>query len=84
MRATHELKVSPVYYGSLVDRTKTAEVRLNDRCYQVGDICVLRPYNKSLGFLSEGIVREITHILYHQEFEGLAPNYVMLSFGAAP
>lgn len=84
MRITHELKVSPAHYGPLVDQTETAEVRLNDRGYPVGDICIMRPYKEFLGFLSEGVVREITHILHHHEFKGLAPNYVMLSFGDAP
>lgn len=82
MRLCHELKIAPEFYREIVARKKTAEIRLNDRGYSVGDIVVLRPFDEVI--LGEGVVREITHILHHHEFPGLAPGYAMLCFGDAP
>ena len=80
----HQLKIAPVFYDDTVARRKTAEIRLNDRGYQVGDVLILRPWTDRLGFLSAGAVRVVTHILDHEQFDGLQPNYVMLSFGDVP
>ena len=41
----HNLKTWPVFFAGLVDGTKTAEVRINDRRFQVGDLLILREYN---------------------------------------
>ena len=41
----HSLKTWPGFFAGLVDGTKTAEVRFNDRNYQVGDRLVLREYD---------------------------------------
>lgn len=43
--ATHELKVVPPYFDSLVSGSKTFEVRKNDRAYQRGDILKLREWH---------------------------------------
>lgn len=37
MKRTHELKTLPEYFQALWDRTKTFEVRLDDRSFAVGD-----------------------------------------------
>jgi hypothetical protein len=42
---THELKVIPPYFDSLVAGTKTFEVRKNDRAYQKGDVLRLREWH---------------------------------------
>jgi hypothetical protein len=42
---THELKVVPPYMDALLDRSKTFEVRRNDRGYQRGDTVVLREWH---------------------------------------
>jgi hypothetical protein len=41
----HRLKTWPVFFHGLVDGTKTAEVRQNDRGFQKGDVLVLREFN---------------------------------------
>ncbi|CAI9119571.1 DUF3850 domain-containing protein [Brytella acorum] len=82
-RRVHELKCKPEFFYELETRQKAAEIRLNDRGYQRGDVCIIRLYDEREPMFYRSIVRVITHVLHHQEFEGLAPNYVMLSFGAA-
>lgn len=82
-RKFHVLKTKPVFYDALIQRKKTAEVRRNDRGFAVGDVCILRPWSNALGFLSEGIIRQVTHILTHDDFPGVAEGYVVLSFGDA-
>lgn len=43
--STHELKVVPPYFDSLVAGSKTFEVRRNDRGYQTGDMLRLREWH---------------------------------------
>lgn len=69
----HELKIEQQYLDNLLAGKKKAEIRLNDRDYQVGDILHFRDYSK---LDNEDIFFEITHI--HSGL-GLQPNYVVLS-----
>lgn len=41
----HQLKTWPGFFAGLADGTKTAEVRRNDRHFQVDDTLVLREFN---------------------------------------
>ena len=40
----HDLKCFPEYFQGIIDGKKTFEIRLNDRCYQVGDLLALNEY----------------------------------------
>lgn len=44
----HELKIWPQYYCRVADRSKTFEVRKNDRGFQLGDEVVLREWDPEL------------------------------------
>ncbi|KXV12592.1 DUF3850 domain-containing protein [Gluconobacter oxydans] len=82
MRRIHELKTKPLYYDAVVLRQKTAEVRLDDRGYQVGDLVELYPWTKGLGRIgTNSVVREITFILSAAEGPWLTEGHVMLCFG---
>jgi len=74
----HKLKIKPEYLQRLVDGTKKAEIRINDRDYQVGDILeffnILR--NVCVGDPDFYLKFKITHI--HSSF-GLEKNYACLS-----
>ena len=72
----HELKITPKYFEKVLSKEKTFEFRYNDRNYQVGDILNLKEYENGTYTGRETNV-EITYIL--QDFEGLQPNYVILS-----
>lgn len=68
----HTLKIDKNYLENLVSGRKKAEVRINDRDYQLGDTLHFHDYN----FEGTDYYFKITHI--HSGL-GLERNYVMLS-----
>jgi len=64
----HHLKLDEKWETSVMDGTKKAEVRFNDRDYQTGDMVEFEEAN--------GLYR-ITHVLH--SVPGLEPGYVVLS-----
>ena len=74
--ATHDLKIKPEHFYNILMGIKTAELRLNDRDYRVGDILCLREYVDG-NYTCYRIFRRISHVLDDEEY--LQPGYVMLS-----
>lgn len=72
----HELKIAPNYFEKVVSKEKSFEVRYNDRNFKVGDILKLMEYIDG-SYTSQSIYVKVTYIL--REFEGLQPNFVVLS-----
>lgn len=91
----HELKCESKYFAKIMSGIKTAELRLNDRDYKVGDYLILQ--NSVNGEISDemrtpGVVTygvapltvRVTDVLGAKEFsDGLCDDYVMLSFEKA-
>ena len=76
---THNLKTIEPHFSNVLNGSKTFEVRLNDRDYQVGDFLMLTEY-PYVGELSLSIETQITHILTHFEYpQGIKKGYVILS-----
>lgn len=73
---THTLKILPKYFKEIVNENKTFEVRKNDRKYHVGDVLILKEFNKDL-FTGQYVVAKITYIL--DDIEYLQPGYVILA-----
>lgn len=83
----HELKVELAYYERIRSGEKTAELRRNDRDYQVGDVLRLTPgvYVRNefmaawrpAGKSSPPLTARISHIL--SSFEGLKNGWCVLS-----
>jgi hypothetical protein len=73
MKVTHQLKIEKNYLEHLLDGTKRAEIRFNDRDYQRGDILEFRDYSYA-DFTIHSFV--VTHI--HSGL-GLQDGYVVLS-----
>lgn len=44
---THTIKTAPEHFQALLDGTKTAELRKDDRGFAVGDVLVLREYDNN-------------------------------------
>lgn len=66
---THELKTWPVFYKSIIDGTKTFEVRKNDRDFQLGDVLLLREYDPDAEqYTGAKTERVITYILGDNPF----------------
>lgn len=77
---THKLKIEAHFLVGILAGKKKAEVRCNDRDYQVGDILELYKIDKYGGIVrpdEPNVKAEITHI--HSGL-GMADNYVMMSF----
>lgn len=72
----HELKIAPNYFEKVISKEKSFEVRYDDRNFQVGDLLKLMEYTE-VSYTGRSVYAKITYIL--QDFEGLQPNYVVLS-----
>ncbi|AYB47147.1 DUF3850 domain-containing protein [Paenibacillus lautus] len=64
----HELKILPEYFQDVWNRTKTFEVRKNDRSYAVGDELFLREWAPDTGYTGSGLVRRVSYMLDDSEY----------------
>lgn len=71
----HELKILPEHYQPVLDDLKKAELRKNDRDYQVGDHIVLKEWENG-SYTGRQTGREIIHIA---DVGSYLPGYVLLS-----
>ena len=73
----HNLKILPEHFEPVRQGIKTAELRLNDRNYQVGDLLALCEIAGPGGcFTGEWVDREVTHVA---DVGAYLPGYVLLS-----
>ncbi|HEY2452846.1 MAG TPA: DUF3850 domain-containing protein [Scandinavium sp.] len=72
----HALKIAPVHFAAVADGLKHAELRANDRAFNVGDKITLSEYRMQVGYTGECVDVVITHIA---EVGFIAPGYVLLS-----
>lgn len=70
---THTIKILPEYFNAVLDGSKKAELRFNDRGYMVGDHCILVDGERTIEI-------KITHIVELQYFIPEASWWVMFSF----
>lgn len=77
----HHLKIYPEYFKAVKWGYKKAEVRLNDRNFQVGDTLILQEYNPlNNSYTGDETEKEVTHILSGLSSDfGIKPNYVVMS-----
>lgn len=71
---THTIKILPEYFDAVLDGRKKAELRFNDRGYQVGDYCVL------VNSDNRNIKVQITHMVDLHHFIPEAYGWVVFSF----
>jgi hypothetical protein len=75
---THELKTWPEHFAPVLCGEKKAELRKDDRNFQVGDELILREYEPTKhAYTGRAVIAKITHILRGGEW--LTPGYAMLS-----
>jgi hypothetical protein len=85
MARVHELKCWPEFFEGHIDKTKTFELRKDDRGFQVGDFLWLREWNPKENppvYTNREALRKITGILHGSKCPvnwGLAKDYVILS-----
>ena len=77
----HDLKTWPEPFQAVWDGDKTAEIRLNDRAFEVGHNLLLREYDpKTETYSGRYVWGRVTHILAGGF--GLKENHIMMSFVA--
>lgn len=74
----HHLKILPEHFITVLEGVKLAELRKNDRNYQVGDILVLCEWNGE--YTGEACEREVVHVA---DVGSYLPGYVLLSMRVA-
>jgi transcription antitermination factor NusG len=79
---THELKIKSEYFMGVVKDIKKAEIRYNDRNYQVGDFLVLYEIDEDGSRTGNQCTVIVSHILDDTEY--LRDGYVMLSIAIIP
>lgn len=82
MSKIHKLKIAPVHFIGVMNGTKTAEFRINDRNFQLGDILELCEFERGefTGWEVHARVSDVTDVtpyIYKQECD--FTQYVMLS-----
>ena len=77
----HDLKISSSYFWPVKAGRKTAELRKDDRNYQVGDILNLQEYNNGK-YTGRCVSVDVTHVLRNCEEYGLMAGYCILSIKA--
>ena len=74
----HELKILPQYFEAVVSGKKKFELRKNDRDYKVGDILMLREWDKD--YTGNFVKVKVEYILQDCPEYGLQNGYCILSF----
>lgn len=74
----HKLKIKSEHHINVINGTKTAEIRYNDRNYQVNDILILNEIDSLGNFTGNNCSVIVTHVLDDNQY--LQTGFVMLSF----
>lgn len=74
----HELKTAPSAFCHVIDGTKTAEYRKDDRGFSVGDVLWLREWSQAFGYTGREATAVITHIT---RGPWVPEGFAMLSMG---
>lgn len=85
MKLTHDmvLRTWPGYFRSIWRGQKRAEIRKNDRQFQVGDRILLiefDPAKEQQPYLARDILVEITHLLRADGIPGIETGFCVWSF----
>ncbi|OCG56334.1 hypothetical protein A9G36_03110 [Gilliamella sp. Choc6-1] len=72
----HNLKIQTEHFEAILAGRKTAELRINDRNYSVGDALCLHEFANG-NYTCRKITRYISHVLEDETY--LQKGYVMLS-----
>jgi len=76
----HDLKIQSQYFDRIASGAKKAEMRKNDRDFQLGDLLRLREYAHD--YTGREIIVRVTDTLYGPCF-GIEDGYVMMSIRKA-
>lgn len=73
----HELKITPEHFAPVVEGFKSAELRINDRDYRIGDVLSLNEWDeKAKSYTGQ---HETVRIVHVANVDRHLPGYVLLS-----
>lgn len=72
--ASHNLKIHRQHFGTVQLGLQTAELRLNDRDFKVGDWLILNEWDN--GYTGQQVARKVAHIA---DVGDIAEGYVLMS-----
>ncbi|QXO10366.1 hypothetical protein [Proteus phage vB_PmiM_ZX7] len=76
----HEIKIYPLYFSQVCYGLKKAELRINDRNYQIGELVCMKEYNPDTkSYTGNFVTIEITMVNDVSDFTNVN-NQVMFSF----
>lgn len=74
LHADHDLKLAPEHFVRVQDRSKTFEIRKNDKGYEVGQVVLLREFDQAkpegLQYSGRAVAARIGHISTFSQREG--------------
>jgi ASCH domain. len=73
----HDIKIWPEFFDAVQSGRKNFEIRKNDRDYKVGDILLLREWDKELGYTGKAELKRVTYLV-QAEF-GLPDDICVMS-----
>lgn len=71
----HELKIQSEYFLAVINKTKTFEIRKNDRDFKVDDKIILREIDSRGRYTGRSTFRKIAYITDYAQQE----NYVVMA-----
>lgn len=77
----HHLKIAPVHLNAVLDGSKKAELRKNDRNYRTGDVLALMEYENEQ-YTGREWAAVVTHVLPADSVMPNAGDYAVLSIKA--
>ncbi|MGL4354101.1 MAG: DUF3850 domain-containing protein [Shewanella sp.] len=75
---THKLKTLPQHFHAVIGGYKLAELRENDRDFQVGDILKLQEWSPEHGYYGNTVTKRIIHVA---DVGAYLSGFVLLSMG---
>ena len=72
--ASHNLKIHRQHFGPVQLGLKTAELRLNDRDFKVGDWLILNEWDN--GYTGQQVARKVVYVA---DVGDIAEGYVLMS-----
>jgi hypothetical protein len=85
VRCIHDLKTWPTFFQAILDGSKTFELRLDDRGYQVGDVLHLREFDNNRQLYSGRWIRRlVSYKMGSASFSGIEKGYCIMGIGILP
>ena len=73
----HDLKIMPKYFDDVVSGKKNFEIRRNDRDFKVGDILLLREYERGR-YTGREIRKKVKYVYYGDGTFGISEEFCIM------